>query len=796
MKRFFILWVTALFFSEAMSQTVMSGVYTVGKTVQYDFKSIGDALTVLDTAKWGGDITLKIASGFYDENINFNGFHAPYRLTITSIAGVADSVVFKPGRGVVAHLSNSSGLVFSHIKFDATQVAAYCVQLDAGLDNIEFNHCILQGYKSTRTGNAHSVIYNASGNGSAISDIRFIGNQILDGNYSIYMHGSSSSAKNRAILFDSNYIAGFYNYVAYFYNNKLTFTHNTIEEIPGIDDNYGITCSYLDSSLFDANRIYTHGYSITQYGLRTYYTDSATVISNNELIMYNNNRGSSRGLCIFYPNGTKVINNTVLLYGDVTTYGIYVEMGDTAYHAEIKNNIVACVGSGTNCPLYTNSITAASNFDLDYNCFWSRDMMTYEAMAITSESAHLVNFPHATHDIYQRPVFRDSTVSLALKSISGMDCPKISGVDYDINNKVRPSITTRGAYSDSVRFNILLSVNDSSMGSVYGAGEYFCLLQVKISAIPKYGYKFTSWNDGDTTNPRVVTLESDTSLIAVFDCIPFHVSDSITVCDSYSWHGNVYSASTELADTLTAINGCDSILSHHVVIYHPVHVAKTDTACETYTWNGKAYNASGDYTYKHLDGNGCTQVDTLHLTVHYNSVKNDTVDVCDRYTWHDSVFTESGVHQWHGFTVAGCDSTITLHLTINYSVDTTITDTADNSYTWHDSTYTESGTYQWKGSTIAGCDSTVTLMLVIRHVGIEVIDGNGKKVRVYPNPTDGWLTIDADNILSIEVYDNTGRRVAEYGATNRIDLSHLPMGGYILKIRMEKGSSIHHVIRN
>ena len=52
MKRFFILWVTALFFSEAMSQTVMSGVYTVGKTAQYDFKSIGDALTVLDTAKW------------------------------------------------------------------------------------------------------------------------------------------------------------------------------------------------------------------------------------------------------------------------------------------------------------------------------------------------------------------------------------------------------------------------------------------------------------------------------------------------------------------------------------------------------------------------------------------------------------------------------------------------------------------------------------------------------------------------------------------------------------------------
>ena len=277
---------------------------------------------------------------------------------------------------------------------------------------------------------------------------------------------------------------------------------------------------------------------------------------------------------------------------------------------------------------------------------------------------------------------------------------------------------------------------------------------------------------------------------------PAHIAKTDTACETYTWNGKVYTTSGNYTYKHLDANGCTQVDTLYLTVNHPVYVAKTDTACETYTWNGKAYTVSGDYTYKHLDANGCTQVDTLHLTVHYNSVRNDTVEVCDRYTWHDSNYTESGIHQWHGFTVAGCDSTITLHLTINYSADTTITDTADNSYTWHDSVYTESGTYQWKGSTIAGCDSTVTLMLVIRHVGIEVIDGNGKKVRVYPNPTDGWLTIDADNILSIEVYDNTGRRVAEYGATNRIDLSHLPMGGYILKIRMEKGSSIHHVIRN
>ncbi|MBQ2577231.1 MAG: hypothetical protein II566_08165, partial [Lachnospiraceae bacterium] len=61
-------------------------------------------------------------------------------------------------------------------------------------------------------------------------------------------------------------------------------------------------------------------------------------------------------------------------------------MYSTAYRAEIKNNIVACVGTGTNYPLYTSSITAAANYDLDYNCFWSKGMMTYESTSITSEA--------------------------------------------------------------------------------------------------------------------------------------------------------------------------------------------------------------------------------------------------------------------------------------------------------------------------------------------------------------------------------------------------------------------------
>ncbi|MBQ2488283.1 MAG: right-handed parallel beta-helix repeat-containing protein, partial [Bacteroidales bacterium] len=468
--------------------SLLNGTYTVGKGGKYNFPSLKDALKILETCGWNGDVTLKLASGNYPENIQFSNFHAPdgHRLTITSIAGVADSVVFEPASGVVVDMSNSSGITFRNIKFDASNVATYCVQMTMGLKDIEFYHCILQGYKSTTTGNAHSVIYKSSG--SAISDIRFIGNQILDGSYGIYFYGSSNTLKNRDIVFDSNLITGFYYYAAYFYYNKMRFTHNHIEDTKDIYSsyNYGMYCYYLDSTLIDANRIITHNYSNYQYSLRTYYTDSTTWISNNEIIMHNDNT-TAYGLYTYYSYDTKIINNSVLQYGGATLYGMYVYTGGTAYSAEIKNNLVACIGTGTCYPLYATSTTASANYDFDYNCWWSPSYVGYVGSAISTLAAFQSALPSAKHDIFQRPVFRDTTKSLALRLAIGMDCPKIAGVDYDFNGKLRPYITTRGAHSAQP-----VPVN----------GNLISILDVPAKT-----------DAGDTIRPRVVLSNSGTDTI-------------------------------------------------------------------------------------------------------------------------------------------------------------------------------------------------------------------------------------------------------------------------------------------
>lgn len=147
---------------------------------------------------------------------------------------------------------------------------------------------------------------------------------------------------------------------------------------------------------------------------------------------------------------------------------------------------------------------------------------------------------------------------------------------------------------------------------------------------------------------------------------------------------------------------------------------------------------------------------------------------------------------WRTLNATGCDSTVTLHLTVNHSVETTVNETASDSYTWHDQTYTESGTYTWTGTTAEGCDSTVTLVLTINVTGIDGVET--VTVNAYPNPTTGSITIDADDVQKVEVYDLYGRRAATFDNTNRIDLRGLAAGTYTLRVTLQRGTALQRVI--
>ena len=74
-------------------------------------------------------------------------------------------------------------------------------------------------------------------------------------------------------------------------------------------------------------------------------------------------------------------------------------------------------------------------------------------------------------------------------------------------------------------YTVSVTANDASYGSVKGGGEYKEGSTASISATAYPGYKFTQWNDGNTANPRNVTISADQNFTAIFEKLSTAISE-------------------------------------------------------------------------------------------------------------------------------------------------------------------------------------------------------------------------------------------------------------------------------
>ncbi len=304
------------------------------------------------------------------------------------------------------------------------------------------------------------------------------------------------------------------------------------------------------------------------------------------------------------------------------------------------------------------------------------------------------------------------------------------------------------------------------------------------------------------TGTHVVTLANDTVLLVDYTIHPtYNTIDSLVACDSLTWHDSTFTfPSSEgyhevggyvINSQFSTLNsyGCDSTVTLHLTI-HPSHTTeRTVDACDSLYWNNVRYTTSTDIVEQLATTYGCDSTSILHLYIHPSYNNRDTIVDCDSLYWNGQLYTSSTVASESLTTIYGCDSIMRHHLVVNHSVMNIIFDTTTSeTYTWNDSVYTSSGTYMQVFSTEQGCDSIVMLMLTIihGHQGIEA-PSNVETVKVYPNPTNGRFTINAEGLLSVDVIDNVGRLVVTFSDTNHFDLSRLPIGNYLLRIKLQSG---------
>lgn len=67
------------------------------------------------------------------------------------------------------------------------------------------------------------------------------------------------------------------------------------------------------------------------------------------------------------------------------------------------------------------------------------------------------------------------------------------------------------------QYMVVVMAADSTMGTVEGGGLFYTGEQVTISATAFEHYYFSHWNDGNTSNPRIVDVNADTIYTAYFE---------------------------------------------------------------------------------------------------------------------------------------------------------------------------------------------------------------------------------------------------------------------------------------
>ena len=101
------------------------------------------------------------------------------------------------------------------------------------------------------------------------------------------------------------------------------------------------------------------------------------------------------------------------------------------------------------------------------------------------------------------------------------------------------SFVAEFAETDIDYFTLTVLSNDEEMGTVSGGKRYAANSTATLTATPTQGHRFVQWQDGNTANPRTVTVTQDTTFTATFALI-----NSITETTTYPYE--VYARNSTL----------------------------------------------------------------------------------------------------------------------------------------------------------------------------------------------------------------------------------------------------------
>jgi len=177
---------------------------------------------------------------------------------------------------------------------------------------------------------------------------------------------------------------------------------------------------------------------------------------------------------------------------------------------------------------------------------------------------------------------------------------------------------------------------------------------------------------GTYTDSLLTALGCDSVIVTQLNflaAIPL-AQQNILICSegSYSINGNTYTQPGAYLDTLITANGCDSVILTNLQ-YTPLLTSLVNqTICSggNYNFNGINLTSEGIYSDTLSGIDGCDSVVILALYINPPTVNSINISICEgeSYTFGGNVYTQSGIYSDTLSDQNGCDSIAQLELSV------------------------------------------------------------------------------------------------------------------------------------
>ena len=319
-------------------------------------------------------------------------------------------------------------------------------------------------------------------------------------------------------------------------------------------------------------------------------------------------------------------------------------------------------------------------------------------------------------------------------------------------------------------------------------------------------------------------------------------SDAITSefdkvsCTTITWENQICDHNGDYFHTYQSLQGCDSIVTMHFNLT-PEIVKQLDTlACEPFSWYGHYFSENGQASHTFLTSDGCDSTVCLNVSfVQANILPNDPVSACNSYTF-QGVTYGPGVYEIPHDTVLaqnGCISSVQLlNLTVKDSEQLGTISGASNVYVasslingiyrYEIDMSGVTGLVTWSLSNLdwqiveSGIDfcrvlvTTPGTVILTAHFNVEEcgemersfeivagffgVDDIQNEVHIFPNPTKGSVTIEAEGIESLRLTNMMGQ-VLEVRECNGSDSVMLSFSGYTPSVYLLEIKTVYGVVK-